>query len=58
MDWTNRLTTTGGGIGGVAAYLMNINFFHVVEIGLYALIGSLIGEGVKELIIAFKKRKG
>jgi len=57
MNWTERLSTLGGGLGGIMAYLANINLFHVAEIGLYALVGSLIGEGVKELIIFVKRKK-
>ena len=57
MDWTNKLGNIGGGLGGVSAYILNVNLLHVVEIGVYALVGSLIGEGVKELIILLKNKK-
>jgi len=57
MDWTDRLSTIGGGLGGVTAYILNISLLHVFEVAVFALIGSGIGEGVKELILFVKKRK-
>jgi hypothetical protein len=41
----------------MVAYLSNVSLLHTAEIALYALIGSLIGEGIKELFIFLHKRK-
>lgn len=58
MDYViNRLSNIGGIGGGVFAYILNISPFHILEIGLYALIGSVIGEAVKEAVIFFKNKK-
>ncbi len=58
MDYViNKLSNIGGIGGGLFAYLLNISPFHIIEIGLYALIGSIVGEGVKEAVIFFKKKK-
>ena len=51
----DRLSTIGGGLGGVFAFIMAISIVHVVEIALYGLIGSLIGEGVKFVFERIKK---
>ncbi len=57
MDWiTDRLSTIGGGFGGICAYLLNISPMHIAEIALYALMGSLIGEAVKLVFERFKKK--
>ena len=56
-DWTDRFVTAGGGLGGITAYFMQITPKHMLEIGLYALVGSLIGEGIKELILFVKRKK-
>lgn len=53
---TDRLSTIGGGAGGIAAYFLNINPMHVAEIALFGLVGSLVGEGVKELFAFFRKQ--
>jgi len=59
MNWiTDRLSTIGGGAGGIMAYLLNIEMMHVAEIALYGLIGSLIGEVVKETVLFIKKKRG
>ena len=50
MEWTNRLTTIGGGLGAIMAKILSVSISQVAEIAVYALVGSLIGEGVKELI--------
>jgi hypothetical protein len=59
MDWLkDRLCNIGGGFGGIMAYILNITPMHIIEIGFYGLIGSLIGEGVKLLFERqFKKKK-
>lgn len=54
--WNDKLTTAGGSIGGVVAYFLRIEVTHVVEVGLYALVGALVGEGVKEGIKFLKKK--
>ncbi|MFZ4056972.1 MAG: hypothetical protein ACOYKE_02485 [Ferruginibacter sp.] len=54
MDFKD-LTTLGGGTGAVVAYLLNITLVNTIEMALYALVGSIIGEGVKLLINRFKK---
>jgi hypothetical protein len=57
MNWiTDRFSTIGGAGGGIAAYLMNISLSSTAEIALYALVGSLIGEAIKEVFSFFKKR--
>jgi hypothetical protein len=58
MNWiTDRFSTIGGAGGGIVAYIMNISFLNTAEIALSALIGSLIGEGIKELFSFFHNRK-
>ncbi len=58
MYWiTERIPVIGGMGGGILAYLQNISLLNTAEIALYALIGSLIGEGIKELFIFLHKRK-
>jgi hypothetical protein len=58
QNWLNeKLGNIGGSLGGIAAYLLNISLVHLAEIGLYALVGSAVGEGVKFAIEYYKKKK-
>lgn len=57
MNWiTDKLTQAGGTLGAVVAYILNISLVHIAEIALYALVGSAIGEAVKEAVIFYKKK--
>ena len=53
--WASKL---GGVVGSIGAYLLNISLAQIIEIALYAFIGSAIGEGVKEAVKYYKKKNG
>ena len=58
MDWQNKLSNLGGGLGAVTAYILNISLFHIFEVAIFALVGSVIGEVVKEVVKFVKKKQG
>ncbi len=58
MDWQDRLSNLGGGLGAITAYILKISLFHIFEVAIFALVGSVIGEGVKELVKFVKKKQG
>lgn len=58
MNWYDKLTQVGGSLGAISAYFLNINITHVFEIAFYAFVGASVGEGVKEGVKWYKKKKG
>ena len=58
MDIQDKFANIGGSLGSICAFFLNVNLIHIVEIGIYALVGGLVGEGVKEAVNFVKKKKG
>ncbi len=52
-----RLSNIGGGLACIMSYFLNITPMHVLEIAVYGLVGSIIGEVVKIAVEKCTRKK-